>query len=110
MIQPDFLIRGTENINEVASYMKVNKVKYTFVIDGDKRPLGAITYANVLKAKEEGLLLADIIDKEILCENEELYVNDVFELAGTSKYPLVIIKDGKFRGIVTYETILASLV
>lgn len=100
-----------DGIRVALNRMQTTGISSIYVINREKKLLGAIFVDDALKAKKEGVEDIDTIMKtDIPKTTPDTPLNDLFDEASTSSIPIAVTEEnGKLRGIIVRGAILAAL-
>ncbi len=90
--------------------MKDRGVSSIYVVDRKKTLIGLVTADGARKAKDEGTNLESVLIKDIPQVAPETKLNDIFELAADSRFPIgVVNKENKLLGVLVRGSVLGGL-
>lgn len=110
MFTPSCVIRLKEGANLAIREMKSNQVSSAYVLDNHMKFLGIITIDSALKCRNEGGFIGDYLIREIPTTSSDTLINDILPVAVNAKFPIAVIDDGEFMGIVSKASILSTLI
>ncbi|QDX95565.1 glycine betaine/L-proline ABC transporter ATP-binding protein [Brevibacillus laterosporus] len=92
-------------------FMQERGVSTLYVVDTQKRLLGAITADDAVQAVREGKKLADILIKEELpTVPPDTVLNDLFDIVSSTRVPVAVVDDvNRLQGIIIRGAVLAAL-
>ncbi|MCS7464768.1 glycine betaine/L-proline ABC transporter ATP-binding protein [Paenibacillus doosanensis] len=90
--------------------MRESGISNLFVVDRSKHLLGVITAYDASEAMKEGRKLDDILIREVPTVSPDVLLNELFEICGTSKYPVAVVNDsGRIVGVIVRGAVLGAL-
>lgn len=81
-----------------------------FVVDKESIFKGLLTIDDAIRAYKEEIPLNDLLIQDVLSVPPNTPLNELFEIAVDSRYPITVIEDGKLLGIISRVSILSGLV
>ena len=111
MITPDALVRENDGAERAIRVMSRNALSTAYVVDDELRLRGILTIRDALKARQEGLTIAGMIQTDVPTTGPDTLVADIMPIAAEAPYPIgVVDEDGQLMGIVTKANVLSSLI
>ena len=111
MITPDALVRESDGAERAIRVMSRNALSTAYVVDDELRLRGILTIRDALKARQEGLTIAGMIQSGVPTTGPDTLVADIMPIAAEAPYPIgVVDDDGQLMGIVTKANVLSSLI
>lgn len=111
MITPDALVRESDGAERAIRVMSRNALSTAYVVDDELRLRGILTIRDALKARQEGLTIAGMIQTDVPTTGPDTLVADIMPIAAEAPYPIgVVDEDGQLMGIVTKANVLSSLI
>ena len=111
MITPDALVRESDGAERAIRVMSRNALSTAYVVDDELRLRGILTIRDALKARQEGLTIAGMIQTDVPTTGPDTLVADIMPIAAEAPYPIgVVDDDGQLMGIVTKANVLSSLI
>jgi glycine betaine/proline transport system ATP-binding protein len=90
--------------------MKDNGISTVYIVDKQKRLLGAVTAADARDAVEKNLPLAEVINKDVTTVQQDTLLIDLFEDVSTATIPVAVIdQDKRLKGIVIRGAVIGAL-
>jgi glycine betaine/proline transport system ATP-binding protein len=90
--------------------MRESGISNLFVVDRSKRLVGVITAEAASGAVMNGKRLEDIVIRDTPTVAPELLLYDLFEICGTSKYPVGVVNEsGRIMGVIVRGAVLGAL-
>lgn len=111
MITPASLVRITDSPSFALAEMRRNGLSTVYVVDEKLRLRGILTIYDALRAHNEKLAVADVMQRDIpVCRPDSL-VAEIMPAAAEASYPLAVVDDqSRLMGIVTKANVLAALI
>ena len=82
-----------------------------YVVDDRLHLAGILTIREAIRAWQEGLTIAQVMEKELQTTAPDAMVSDIMPMAAEAVYPIAVVdSDGQFKGIVTKASVLSSLI
>lgn len=111
MITPNALVQVNDGVERAIRVMNRNALSTAYVVDSRLHLVGILTIRDALRAKEEHLTIADVVQKDVQVVDPDTLVADIMSMAAEAPYPIAAVgKDGQLKGIVTKAKVLSSLV
>lgn len=111
MTAPGCLVRVRDDPAYAIREMRRGEFSSAYVVDHRMRLMGVLRIDEALRARREGLPIADVLDAEIVTTTEDAQLSDIMQLAAEARYPLAVVgDDGVLEGIVSKASVLASLI
>lgn len=111
MITPDALVRESDGAERAIRVMSRNALSTAYVVDDELRLRGILTIRDALRARQEGLTIAGMIQTDVPKTGPDTLVADIMPIAAEAPYPIgVVDDDGQLMGIVTKANVLSSLI
>ncbi|TDG00631.1 quaternary amine ABC transporter ATP-binding protein [Paenibacillus piri] len=90
--------------------MKDSGISNLFVVDRMKKLVGVITAEGASTAVKEGKSLEEIVITDMPTVAPDVLLHDLFELCGTSKYPIGVVNEhGKIVGVIILGAVFGAL-
>ncbi|CAG7657078.1 glycine betaine/L-proline ABC transporter ATP-binding protein [Paenibacillus allorhizosphaerae] len=90
--------------------MRDGGISNLFVVDRSKRLIGVITADDASTAVKEGRTLESIVIKETPTVAPDVLLHDLFEICGTSRYPVAVVNEkGRLLGVIVRGAVLGAL-
>lgn len=111
MITPSSLVRLGDGVDHAIHEMRKNALSTVYVVDDKLRLKGILPIREAIRARQEHLAIADVVETDVQTTNVDALVADIMPLSAESPYPLAVVdEDNRLKGIVTKASVLASLV
>lgn len=110
MARPSCMMRIHDGVGHGIKEMRRNGVSSIYVV-GDRMELkGIITLEDMIKARNEGIPLSELLITDIPQVNMDTLISDLLPIAVQARFPIAIINDsGALEGIVTRAAVLSSM-
>lgn len=104
-------IRPEASAQEAAQLLDQNRISGLPVVDEHEKIIGIVTEADIIsKVDREGLLVGDIMSREIIAVGEETPVDEIAALLTERRIKRVpVVSDGKLVGIVSRADIVHAV-
>jgi glycine betaine/proline transport system ATP-binding protein len=90
--------------------MRENGISNLFVVDRGKKLIGVITAEDASAAVRDVKSLEEIVIRDVPAVAPERLLHDLFEICGTSKYPVAVVdKNGRILGVIVRGAVLGAL-
>jgi glycine betaine/proline transport system ATP-binding protein len=90
--------------------MKDNGISTVYIVDKQKRLIGAVTAADARDAVEKSLSLAEVLNKDITTVLQDTLLTDLFDDVSTATIPVAVIDhDKRLKGIVIRGAVIGAL-
>ncbi|MDD9271699.1 glycine betaine/L-proline ABC transporter ATP-binding protein [Paenibacillus sp. GCM10023248] len=90
--------------------MRESGISNLFVVDRGKKLLGVITAEDASEAVRLGKTLEDIVIREVPTVSPEQMLYELFEICGTSKYPVAVVdRTNRIIGVIVRGAVLGAL-
>lgn len=90
--------------------MRESGISNLFVVDRGKRHIGVITADDASAAVKDGRTLEEIVIRDTPTVGPDVLLNDLFEICGTSKYPVAVVNEsGRILGVIVRGAVLGAL-
>ncbi|WP_037572096.1 quaternary amine ABC transporter ATP-binding protein [Spirochaeta cellobiosiphila] len=90
--------------------MEKERLPHAFVVDAERVLQGIISIEDVVRLKKEKKKdLKEIINAEVYTTSMDTAISDLLATAVESPYPIAVITEGKFHGIVDRAAIIAEV-
>lgn len=111
MKRAESITLGKDGVRVALKRMQDQGISSIYVIDREKKLLGAISAEAASQAMKEGIEdLAALLQADIPKTMPETPLNELFEVSSSSSIPIAVIDEGsKLRGVVVRGAILAAL-
>ena len=111
MTAPGCLVRVRDDTAYAIREMRRGEFSSAYVVDHRMRLTGVLRIDEALRARREGLPIADVLDTDIVTTTEDALLSDIMPLAVGARYPLAVVGDDDvLEGIVSRASVLASLI
>jgi len=108
MINPFFTNIEVDGPNVALKKMRTEEVSGLIAVDRRRQFQGYITSEDAIRARTEGLKLADVA-KQIPTVEPDMLVMDIMPLIYDSPAPLAVVENGRLRGILIRGRVLEAL-
>ena len=81
-----------------------------FVVDEDNSLRGLLTVDDAIKAHRDDIPVEKLLIEDLHRTSPDTSLGDLIEIAVQTKYPIAVVEDGKFLGIISRVSILSGLV
>ena len=109
MITPA-LVQITDGLEHAIRVMNRNALSSAYVVDNKLHLTGILTIREALRARREGLSMAQVVERDVPTVDPDTLVADIMATAAEAPYPIAAVgKDGQLKGIVTKAKVLSSL-
>lgn len=111
MKRPNALVSVKDGVRVAIREMQANAISSVFVVDGNMVLKGIVTIDDCVDAvKNSRSSLEDILRHDYYTTGEDEYIEELFEDATKSKYPIVVVDDHhKLLGIIVRTSIISGL-
>lgn len=110
MITPTALVRANDSAEHAIRVMSRSALSTVYVVDDKLHLAGILTISDALRARKEGLHIADVLRTDLPTTTPDTLVNDIMPMAAETPYPIAVVDaDGQLSGIVTKASVLSSL-
>jgi len=110
MIKPGALISLKDGPKVAIKEMRNNGISSVFVVDNARKLQGIVTIDDAVKALKEQQKLQDILIKDYDTTTPDTYVQDLIQVASTTKYPIAVVDEqDKLLGIIVRVSVLSAL-
>jgi glycine betaine/proline transport system ATP-binding protein len=90
--------------------MKDNGISTVYIVDKQKRLIGAVTAADARDAVEKNLSLAEVLNKDVTTVQQDTLLTDLFDDVSTATIPVAVIdQDKRLKGIVIRGAVIGAL-
>jgi glycine betaine/proline transport system ATP-binding protein len=90
--------------------MKDNGISTVYIVDKQKRLIGAVTAADAKDAIEKNLPLVEVIVKDVTTVQQDRHLIDLFEDVSSTTIPVAVVdQDKKLKGIVVRGAVIGAL-
>ena len=111
MITPSSLVKDTDTPEYAIHEMRKNALSTVYVVDDRLRFRGILSVVNAIRAHQESLSIANVMDTAIPIVSADSLVSDIMPIAAETPYPMAVLdNDGMLQGIVTKASVLSSLI
>ena len=81
-----------------------------YVVDDRLRLVGILTIQDAIRARRNGLTIADVVRRDVQTASPDDLVSDIMPMAAEATYPIAVVDaEGRLKGIVTKASVLAAL-
>lgn len=110
MEEPIATVLRREGPKAALKHMRERQITALFVVDPNRRLVGAALDDDVIAAVRAGSgKLDDILHSDVPCVSPETPLIDLLIPAAESRLPLVVVEDGRLIGVIPRVTLLAAL-
>lgn len=110
MIRPETIQLDGRGPRVALQLMRENGISNLYVVDKQKRLIGAITAESCASAIKENKNLEEIVITDIPKVSPEQPLNELFELCSTSKVPVSVVDENdRLLGIILRGAVLGAL-
>lgn len=110
MMNPTCICKRSDTLEHALKLMRVQGISSVYILDEKLRLEGIVTLMEALRGRREGLLLIDVIERDIIKTSPDTLLADIMPAAVDSPYPIGIIDEKDcLLGIVTKAALLTSL-
>lgn len=96
--------------NVALNRMRKEGVSMLLAVDKKRQLKGSLSALKALEARQEGLVLKTVIDKNVKKIPEEMLVTDIFEVIKDAEAPLAVVDDkDKLKGVVIRGSVIEAL-
>lgn len=111
MTAPGCLVRVRDDPAYAIREMRRGEFSSAYVVDNFMKLRGVVRIDEALRARNSGLSLGEVLDRDIVNITEDALLSDIMPLAAEARYPLAVVdEEGMLRGIVSKASVLASLI
>src|SRR5699024_6568742 len=110
MIEPKVILKPEVTIPQAISKMDRHDVSTVFITDEENSFQGVLDLNAALKIHKENIPVGELLHKEVKTTSLNTPLEELIELAIDTKYPIVVLDDGKLKGIISRVAILSGLV
>lgn len=111
MITPTSMIRLSDGVDHAMREMRKNGLSSVYVVDDKMQLKGILTVSEGMRAKKEGLGIADVMIQKVDTTTADVLVQDIMPLAAEAPYPIAVVDyRQRLTGIVTRASVLSSLI
>ncbi|MBP3967422.1 CBS domain-containing protein, partial [Paenibacillus lignilyticus] len=90
--------------------MKDNGISTVYIVDKQKRLIGAVTAADARDAVEKNLTLAEVLNKDVTTVQQDTLLIDLFDDVSMATIPVAVIdQDKRLKGIVIRGAVIGAL-
>ncbi|MGM0877420.1 MAG: quaternary amine ABC transporter ATP-binding protein [Bacillota bacterium] len=90
--------------------MKDNGISTVYIVDKQKRLIGAVTASDAKKAVESNLSLEDVVVKDVITVQQETLLVDLFDDVSSAVIPVAVVdQDKRLKGIVIRGAVIGAL-
>ncbi len=90
--------------------MKDHQISTVYIVDKQKRLIGAVTAQDANQAIEKGLPLEEVITKQLVTVSEDTLLVDLFDEVSTATIPVAVIDEAhRLKGIVIRGALIGAL-
>jgi glycine betaine/proline transport system ATP-binding protein len=90
--------------------MKDNRLSTIYVVDKQKRLIGALTATDASKAIEDNRKIEEVITKNITTVTPETVLTDLFDEVSTASIPVAVVdNENRLKGIVIRGAVIGAL-
>ncbi|MDT2756283.1 glycine betaine/L-proline ABC transporter ATP-binding protein [Enterococcus asini] len=96
--------------NVALNRMRKEGVSMLLAVDKKRQLKGSLTALKALEARQDGLVLKTVIDKNVKKIPEEMLVTDIFEVIKDAEAPLAVVDENdKLKGVVIRGSVIEAL-
>ncbi|MDQ0252859.1 glycine betaine/proline transport system ATP-binding protein [Evansella vedderi] len=110
MKKPGVLLSYKDGPRMAVRKMEEAGVSSIFVVDKENNFKGLLTIDDAIKAYKENIPMEDVLLDTVHFASPTTPLNDLIGIAAETKYPIVVVEDGKLKGIISRVSILSGLV
>ncbi|KHF41246.1 quaternary amine ABC transporter ATP-binding protein [Halalkalibacter okhensis] len=110
MKKPEVLTTYKDGPRVAVRKMEEAGASSIFVVDKEKNFQGLLTIDDAIRAYKETIPMEDVLIDTVHSASPTTPLNDLIGIAAETKYPIVVIEDGKLLGIISRVSILSGLV
>ncbi|MEG2174991.1 MAG: betaine/proline/choline family ABC transporter ATP-binding protein, partial [Oscillospiraceae bacterium] len=110
MITPAALVKIGDGAEHAIHEMRKNALSTVYVVDDKLRLEGVLTIRSAIRALQEGLPIAQVLERDIPTTGADVLVANIMPIAAETPYPIAVVdEDHRLQGIVTKASVLSSL-
>lgn len=110
MITPASLAQLQDGPGYAIKSMQKNALSTVYVVDDRLRLVGILTIQDAIRARRNGLTIADVVRRDVQTASPDDLVSDIMPMAAEATYPIAVVDaEGRLKGIVTKASVLAAL-
>lgn len=110
MIRPETIQLDRRGPRVALQLMRENGISNLYVVDKQRRLIGAVTAEDCAAAVKENQSLEDIVITDIPKVPPDQLLNELFELCSTSKVPVSVVdEENRLLGIILRGAVLGAL-
>lgn len=110
MITPASLAQLQDGPGYAIKSMQKNALSTVYVVDDRLRLGGILTIQDAIRARRNGLTIADVVRRDVQTASPDDLVSDIMPMAAEATYPIAVVDaEGRLKGIVTKASVLAAL-
>ena len=109
MKQPDVVTTWKDGPRVAIRIMKDKGISSIFVVDKDKILKGLLTIDAAIEAARENYWVEDMLTDQYHVTTPDTPLHELISVAAETKYPIAVVSEGKFGGIISRVSILSGL-
>ncbi|WP_134702598.1 glycine betaine/L-proline ABC transporter ATP-binding protein [Ammoniphilus sp. YIM 78166] len=109
MKQPDVVTTWKDGPRVAIRMMEEKGISSLFVVDKEKKLKGLLTIDAALQAVKENRWVEDMLTQDYHVTDPDTPVSELFGVAAEARYPIAVVSNDKFKGIVSRVSILSGL-
>lgn len=109
MKQPDVVTTWKDGPRVAIRTMEEKGISSIFVVDKEKKLKGLLTIDAALQAVKENRWVEDVLIQDYHVTTPETPLNDLIGVAAETKFPIAVVANDKFKGIISRVSILSGL-
>lgn len=107
--QPDVVTAWRDGPRVAIRTMEENGISSIFVVDKDKKLKGLLTIDAALEAIKENYWVEEMLTQDYHVTSPDTPLHELIFASAETKYPIAVVSNGKFQGIVSRVSILSGL-
>ncbi len=109
MKQPDVVTTWKDGPRVAIRMMEEKGISSLFVVDKEKKLKGLLTIDAALQAVKENRWVEEMLTQDYHVTDPDTPVSELFGVAAEARYPIAVVSNDKFKGIVSRVSILSGL-
>lgn len=109
MKQPDVVTTWKDGPRVAIRTMKDKGISSIFVVDKDKQLKGLLTIDAAIEAANGNYWVDDMLIHQYHETTPDTPLHELISVAAETKYPIAVVSEGKFKGIISRVSILSAL-
>lgn len=110
MKKPEVLMTHKDGPRVAVRKMEEIGASSIYVVDEENKLLGLLTIDDAIRAYQDDIPVESLLIEDLHRASPETPLNNLIETAVQTKYPITVVEDGKFLGIISRVSILSGLV